>query len=130
MDPLPTRQPITMASRILAWLWSLQIQCSRMAGTKRQKSDHLLLVIVSGLALGGLYGMTALVYNGMYSTSKVLSFGTGQFAMVGGICTAWLVLDLHWPLWIGFLACLASGAAFGWLGEGVGGRPSGAAPGQ
>ena len=66
----------------------------------------MLLVIVSGLALGGLYGMTALVYNVMYSTSKVLSFGTGQFAMVGGICTAWLVLDLHWPLWVGFLACL------------------------
>ena len=66
----------------------------------------MLLVIVSGLALGGLYGMTALVYNVMYSTSKVLSFGTGQFAMVGGICTAWLVLDLHcrcgsasWPAW-------------------------------
>ena len=55
----------------------------------------MLLVVVSGLALGGLYGMTALVYNVMYSTSKVLSFGTGQFAMVGGICTAWLVLDLH-----------------------------------
>ena len=49
----------------------------------------MLLVVVSGLALGGLYGMTALVYNVMYSTSKVLSFGTGQFAMVGGIC-AWL----------------------------------------
>ena len=66
----------------------------------------MLLVIVSGLALGGLYGMTALVYNVMYSTSKVLSFGTGQFAMVGGICTAWLVLDLHLPLWARFLACL------------------------
>ena len=77
----------------------------------------MLLVIVSGLALGGLYGMTALVYNVMYSTSKVLSFGTGQFAMVGGICTAWLVLDLHWPLWAGLIACLVSGAAFGWLSE-------------
>ena len=77
----------------------------------------MLLVIVSGLALGGLYGMTALVYNVMYSTSKVLSFGTGQFAMVGGICTAWVVLDLHLPLWLGFLACIASGAVFGWLSE-------------
>ncbi len=77
----------------------------------------MLLVIVSGLALGGLYGMTALVYNVMYSTSKVLSFGTGQFAMVGGICTAWLVLGLHLPLWLGFLACIASGAVFGWLSE-------------
>ena len=77
----------------------------------------MLLVIVSGLALGGLYGMTALVYNVMYSTSKVLSFGTGQFAMVGGICTAWMVLDLHLPLWLGLLACLLSGAVFGWLSE-------------
>jgi len=77
----------------------------------------LLLVIVSGLALGGLYGMTALVYNVMYSTSKVLSFGTGQFAMVGGICTAFLVLNLGLPLWVGFLACLVSGGVFGWLSE-------------
>lgn len=77
----------------------------------------MLLVIVSGLALGGLYGMTALVYNVMYSTSKVLSFGTGQFAMVGGICTAFLVLNLGLPLWVGFLACLVSGGVFGWLSE-------------
>ncbi len=77
----------------------------------------MLLVIISGLALGGLYGMTALVYNVMYSTSKVLSFGTGQFAMVGGICAAWVVLDLHWPVWIGLIACLLSGAVFGWLSE-------------
>ena len=88
-----------------------------MAGTKPRKSDRLLLVIVSGLALGGLYGMTALVYNVMYSTSKVLSFGTGQFAMAGGICGAFLVLNLHWPMWIGFAACLVSGAVFGWLSE-------------
>jgi branched-chain amino acid transport system permease protein len=77
----------------------------------------LLLVIVSGLALGGLYGMTALVYNVMYSTSKVLSFGTGQFAMVGGICAAYLVLNLKLPVWLGLIACLCAGGAFGWLSE-------------
>jgi branched-chain amino acid transport system permease protein len=69
------------------------------------------------LALGALYGMTALVYNVMYSTSKVLAFGTGQFAMVGGIFAAYLALDLNMPVWVGFLACLASGAIFGWLTE-------------
>ena len=37
--------------------------------------------------------------------------------MVGGICTAWMVLDLHLPLWLGFVACLICGAAFGWLSE-------------
>jgi branched-chain amino acid transport system permease protein len=77
----------------------------------------LLLVIISGLALGGLYGMTALVYNVMYSTSKVLSFGTGQFAMVGGIVAAWLVLGWHLPMLVGLVACLLSGAIFGWLSE-------------
>lgn len=77
----------------------------------------MLLVIVSGLALGGLYGMTALVYNVMSSTSKVLSFGTGQFAMVGGICTAFMVLNLGLPVWLGLLACLVCGGVFGWLSE-------------
>src|ERR1700744_2567183 len=77
----------------------------------------MLLVIISGLALGGLYGMTALVYNVMYSTSKVLSFGTGQFAMVGGIVTAWLVLGWHLPILARPLACLLSGAIFGYLSE-------------
>ncbi len=77
----------------------------------------MLLVIVNGLALGGLYGMTALVYNVMYSTSKVLSFGTGQFAMVGGIVTAFVVLNLHLPLLIGLAACLVAGGLFGWASE-------------
>jgi branched-chain amino acid transport system permease protein len=77
----------------------------------------LLLVIISCLALGGLYGMTALVYNVMYSTSKVLSFGTGQFAMAGGICTAFVVLNLHLPIWLGFPLALLTGGVFGWLSE-------------
>ena len=77
----------------------------------------MLLVIVSGLKPSGLYGVTTLVYNVMYSTAEVLSFGAGQFAVVGGICTAWLVLDLHWRLWPGFIACLAAGGVFGWLSE-------------
>jgi branched-chain amino acid transport system permease protein len=75
------------------------------------------LVIVSGLAIGALYAMTALLFNIMYSTSKVLAFGTGQFAMVGGICTAFLVLHRGMPIWIGFLACLLVGAVFGWATE-------------
>ncbi len=38
----------------------------------------MLSVIVSGLAIGALYGATALAYNLMYSTSKVLSVTTGH----------------------------------------------------
>jgi branched-chain amino acid transport system permease protein len=77
----------------------------------------MLLVIVNGLALGALYASTALGYNVMYSTSKVLSLGTGQFAMVGCILGAWFILQQHLPMWVGFVGCLAVGAVFGWLSE-------------
>ncbi len=77
----------------------------------------MLLVLISGLALGALYGMTAIVYNVTYSTAKVLSFGTGHFAMVGGIIGAFLILGLHWPIWAGLLGCLLVGALFGYATE-------------
>lgn len=77
----------------------------------------MLLVIVSGLALGGLYGMTALVYNVMYSTSKVLSVTTGHIAMLGGVFGAYFVTTLHLPWGLGLVGAMAVGAAFGALTE-------------
>jgi branched-chain amino acid transport system permease protein len=74
-------------------------------------------VIVTGLALGAIYALTALVYNTMYSTSKVLSFGAGQFAMVGGIVCAWIMLSLRQPLWVAVIAVIGVGALFGALTE-------------
>jgi branched-chain amino acid transport system permease protein len=75
----------------------------------------MLTVIVSGLAVGALFAATALVYNVMYSTSKVLSITTGHIAMLGGIAGAWLIGVLHLPVWIGLAGAVAVGAAFGYL---------------
>jgi branched-chain amino acid transport system permease protein len=72
-------------------------------------------VVVSGLAVGALYAATALVYNVMYSTSKVLSITTGHIAMLGGIAGAWLIGVLHLPAWIGLAGAVALGAVFGYL---------------
>jgi branched-chain amino acid transport system permease protein len=74
-------------------------------------------VIVAGLALGAIYALTAMVYNTMYSTSKVLSFGAGQFAMVGGIACAWMMLSLRQPLWEALIFVIAVGGLFGLLTE-------------
>ena len=74
-------------------------------------------VIVAGLALGAVYALTAMVYNTMFSTSKVLSFGAGQFAMVGGISCAWIMLSLHQPLWEAFIVVIVVGALFGAITE-------------
>jgi branched-chain amino acid transport system permease protein len=75
----------------------------------------MLTVIVSGLAVGALFAATALVYNVMYSTSKVLSITTGHIAMLGGVAGAWLISVLHLPTWIGLIGAIAVGATFGYL---------------
>lgn len=77
----------------------------------------MLTVVVSGLAIGMVYAAVALVYNVMYSTSKVLSVTTGHIAMLGGVFGAYVitVLKLHWLLGLG--AAVLVGGAFGWLTE-------------
>jgi branched-chain amino acid transport system permease protein len=75
----------------------------------------MLAVIVSGLAIGAVYAATALAYNVMYSTSKVLSITTGHLCMIGGIAGAWLVGDLGLPAPLGLLGAVLAGAAFGLL---------------
>jgi branched-chain amino acid transport system permease protein len=77
----------------------------------------MLTVIVSGLAIGMLFAAVALVYNVMYSTSKVLSVTTGHISMLGGVFGAYIIasLQMHWL--VGLLGALVVGGAFGWLTE-------------
>ena len=77
----------------------------------------MLTVFISGLAIGMLYASAALVYNVMYSTSKVLSVTSGHLAMLGGVFGAWFVNTLQLPWGLGLLGGIAVGALFGWLTE-------------
>jgi len=77
----------------------------------------MLTVLISGLAIGMLYASAALVYNVMYSTSKVLSVTSGHLAMLGGVFGAWFVNTLQLPWGLGLLGGIAVGALFGWLTE-------------
>ena len=45
----------------------------------------LFQAIVSGLALGAIYGLVALSFNITYSTSKTFNFGQGDFLATGGL---------------------------------------------
>ena len=75
----------------------------------------MLSVFVTGIAAGALYAMTALCYNVMFSTSKVLSVTTGHLAMLGGVFGAWFISSLHIPAPISLLGAVLVGAAFGYL---------------
>lgn len=72
-------------------------------------------VLVSGLATGALFAATALVYNVMFSTSKVLSITTGHIAMLGGVFGAYFITGLGLPWIAGLAGAILLGAAFGWL---------------
>jgi branched-chain amino acid transport system permease protein len=75
----------------------------------------MLFVIVTGLATGAVFAATALVYNVMFSTSKVLSVTTGHIAMLGGVFGAYAITGLGLPWWVGLAAAIGVGALFGWI---------------
>jgi hypothetical protein len=73
------------------------------------------------------FAATALVYNVMFSTSKVLSVTTGHIPMLGGVFGAYAISTLGLPWWMGLVAGVGVGALFGWLDR-SGGDPPGARP--
>ena len=77
----------------------------------------MLQVLVSGIAAGATYAVTALVYNLMFATSKVLSVTTGHIVMLGAVAGAWMMTVLGWPAWLALPGAIVVGAAFGVLTE-------------
>lgn len=77
----------------------------------------LLSVLVTGLAIGALYASTALAFNVMYSTSKVLSVATGHLCMLGGVFGAYFIQTLGLPIIVGFVGALMVGVIAGYLME-------------
>jgi len=83
----------------------------------------LVQLLVSGLALGSMYGLVALGYHITWATSRTMNFSQGHAVMVGAVIAWALVVALGWPLPIGLLATLLALAVFGALIERVAVRP-------
>ena len=75
----------------------------------------MLSTLVTGLATGALYAIVAMVFNVMFSTSRVLSLTTGHMAMLGGVFGAWMISGLGLAWWLALPLTLLSGAVFGLL---------------
>jgi branched-chain amino acid transport system permease protein len=75
----------------------------------------MLAALIAGLATGALYAAAALVYNVMFSTSKVLSVTTGHTAMLGGVFGAWMLQTWSLPVPVALVGSVALGALFGLL---------------
>ncbi len=80
-------------------------------------------MLVAGLAVGAVYALVGFVYNVMYSTSKVVSFTSGEYTMLGAVGGAFFISALGWPVWLGLVGAVLAGALFGGITELVAVRP-------
>src|SRR5258708_9788666 len=77
----------------------------------------------SGLAAGEIYALVGVTYNTMFSTSRVMSFTSGQLAMLGGVFGSMFMLKLGLPVIVGFVLTLVACALIGIITEFVAVRP-------
>jgi branched-chain amino acid transport system permease protein len=83
----------------------------------------LVQLLVTGTALGSMYGLVALGYHITWATSRTMNFSQGHAVMVGAVVAWALVVALGWPLPLGLVATLLALAAFGAVIERVAVRP-------
>jgi branched-chain amino acid transport system permease protein len=80
-------------------------------------------ILASGVAVGAVYALIGVTYNTMFSTSRVMSFTSGQLGMLGGVLGSLFVLRLGVPLILGFVLTLVCCAVAGIVTEIVAVRP-------
>jgi branched-chain amino acid transport system permease protein len=66
-----------------------------------------ILAIVTGLAIGSVYGLIAIGYSVVYRASRVFNLAQGDLVMLGVMLSWYLLDDLHWPEAAVFAAVLA-----------------------
>jgi len=79
--------------------------------------------IITGLALGSMYGLLALGFHVTYAVSSTVNFAQGSAMMLGAVFCYVLAVKLGWPLPLAALAALALCALYGMLVELVAVRP-------
>lgn len=67
---------------------------------------QVLQLLISGVAIGCIYGLIALGFVLIYKATETVNFAQGELMMLGAF-VAWLVMTaFHWPFWLAVLAAL------------------------
>ncbi|MBI4596610.1 MAG: branched-chain amino acid ABC transporter permease [Candidatus Tectomicrobia bacterium] len=70
--------------------------------------SQLLQYILTGLTVGSIYAITALGFNIIYSSTDIINFAQGEFAMLGALIMIFFSNVLHLPLPLAFLLSVIS----------------------
>lgn len=64
--------------------------------------------IVTGLAIGAIYGLIAIGYTVAFNATRVFNLAQGDLVMIGVLLSYYTLDVLHWPQWAAFLSVLAA----------------------
>ena len=70
-------------------------------------------LVISGVALGCIYGLIALGFVLIYKATETVNFAQGELMMLGAFCGLGLMTMLGFPFWLAVLAAIAAMAVFG-----------------
>ena len=74
-------------------------------------------LVISGVALGCIYGLIALGFVLIYKATETVNFAQGELMMLGAFCGLAGSTLLGFPFWVSVLGTLAAMALFGVLTE-------------
>src|ERR1044071_3082384 len=77
----------------------------------------LISAIVTGLAVGSMYGLIALGFHVTYVVSSTVNFSQGSSVMLGAVLGWTFAVRLGWPMPAAFAVALLLCAAFGLIVE-------------
>ena len=70
-------------------------------------------LIISGIAIGSVYGLVALGFVTIYRTCGVVNFAQGEFVMLGGMLSYWLWKHVHIPYALAAVLTIIAVCVFG-----------------
>jgi branched-chain amino acid transport system permease protein len=71
----------------------------------------LLQNLISGVTTGAIYSLIALGFTIVFNGTKVTNFANGEFVMMGGLLSAWLVKSAHLPVFFAIVGAVVIVAA-------------------
>src|SRR6266545_5385802 len=77
----------------------------------------LLQLIITGIAVGGVYSLMALGFVLIFKASSVVNFGPGELVLFGAYVSWATVLQMHFPLYIALPLTLVVSIALGLIIE-------------
>lgn len=85
--------------------------------------NQLLQYLLSGLSTGAIYALIGIGFSIIYNATGIINFAQGEFVMLGGMLTIFLLDTVKLPLWAAIILAVLLATAVGLVFERLAIRP-------